>query len=91
MAPAQFDLVVVANRLPVDLSLDEDGETSWTRSPGGLVTALAPVMAKAEGAWVGWGGQPAFFPRNVGNPDLGPERTTEIEAGFDGAFFGVAA
>jgi hypothetical protein len=35
---------------------------------------------------VSWGGEPAFFPRNVGNPDLGPERTSEIELGFDGAF-----
>lgn len=35
---------------------------------------------------VGWGQDPAFFPLNVGNPNLGPERTTEIEAGFDGSF-----
>lgn len=35
---------------------------------------------------VGFGGAPAFFPRNVGNADLGPERTTEWEVGFDGAF-----
>ncbi|MBW3552294.1 MAG: TonB-dependent receptor [Gemmatimonadetes bacterium] len=35
---------------------------------------------------VGWGGNPAFFSLNVGNPDLGPERTTELEFGFDGAF-----
>jgi TonB-dependent starch-binding outer membrane protein SusC len=35
----------------------------------------------------GWGGQPAFLPSNVGNPDLGPERTSEVELGFDAAFF----
>jgi len=35
---------------------------------------------------VGWGQAPAFFPLNVGNPDLGPERTTELEAGFDASF-----
>jgi trehalose 6-phosphate synthase len=45
----------VANRLPVDRS--GDGE-EWRRSPGGLVTALEPVMQKADGAWVGWAGQP---------------------------------
>src|SRR6185312_9870735 len=28
-------------------------------------------------------GQPAFTPAQVGNPDLGPERTREWEAGFD--------
>jgi len=53
-----YDLLVVANRLPVDVSLGDDGEPSWTRSPGGLVTALAPVMAGADGAWIGWGGSP---------------------------------
>ena len=36
---------------------------------------------------VGWGGSPAFYPRVLGNPDLGPERTAEIEVGFDGSFF----
>ena len=34
-----------------------------------------------------WGGVTSFNPLNVGNPDLGPERTVEIEAGFDGSFF----
>ncbi|GCE75986.1 alpha,alpha-trehalose-phosphate synthase (UDP-forming) [Cellulomonas biazotea] len=53
-----YDLLVVANRLPVDVSLGDDGEPSWTRSPGGLVTALAPVMSGADGAWIGWGGSP---------------------------------
>ena len=51
------DFVVVANRLPVDVTVT-DGEISWTRSPGGLVTALAPVMREADGAWVGWAGTP---------------------------------
>jgi TonB-dependent starch-binding outer membrane protein SusC len=47
----------------------------------------APGAFDAVRTWepVGWGGQPAFFPRNVGNEDLGPERTTEIELGFDAA------
>jgi TonB-linked SusC/RagA family outer membrane protein len=49
----------------------------------------APGAFDAVRTWepVGWGGAPAFFPRNVGNPDLGPERTTELEVGFDAAFF----
>jgi len=53
-----YDFVVVSNRLPVDRVVDSDGEPSWTRSPGGLVTALEPVMRDADGAWVGWAGQP---------------------------------
>ena len=52
MTAASF--VVVANRLPVDG--DPDG--GWRRSPGGLVTALEPVMHSTEGAWVGWPGKP---------------------------------
>ncbi|WP_127474526.1 alpha,alpha-trehalose-phosphate synthase (UDP-forming) [Microbacterium sulfonylureivorans] len=53
----QAELVVVANRLPVDRVVDGSGELSWRRSPGGLVTALEPVMRRADGAWVGWPGQ----------------------------------
>jgi trehalose 6-phosphate synthase len=51
---SEAPLVVVANRLPVD----RDPEGGWRRSPGGLVTALEPVMRRTEGAWVGWAGKP---------------------------------
>ena len=30
-----FDFIVVANRLPVDRVVADDGEVSWRRSPGG--------------------------------------------------------
>ncbi|MGP7960154.1 alpha,alpha-trehalose-phosphate synthase (UDP-forming) [Sanguibacter sp. A247] len=53
-----YDLVVVANRLPVDHTVDDDGQTVWRRAPGGLVTAIAPLMEADEGAWVGWAGSP---------------------------------
>ncbi|GAA4506756.1 trehalose-6-phosphate synthase [Actinoallomurus oryzae] len=52
------EFVVVANRLPVDRVTDGDGEASWRRSPGGLVTAIVPVMQRRQGAWVGWPGSP---------------------------------
>jgi trehalose 6-phosphate synthase len=52
------DFVVVANRLPVDLDVLPDGEHSWRRSPGGLVTALTPVLRRRHGTWVGWTGVP---------------------------------
>ena len=54
LAPADF--VVVANRLPVDRKTTEDGEVVWQTSPGGLVTALEPLMRSKGGAWVGWPG-----------------------------------
>ncbi|WP_310962297.1 alpha,alpha-trehalose-phosphate synthase (UDP-forming) [Nocardioides terrisoli] len=50
------DLVVVANRLPVDRVVRADGTTEWRRSPGGLVSALVPVMQQNRGAWIGWPG-----------------------------------
>lgn len=62
MSTTGFDLVVVSNRLPVDMQQDASGAISWTRSPGGLVTALDPIMKGAEGAWVGWSGAPDFAP-----------------------------
>ena len=50
------DFVVIANRLPVDRIVDSDGSTTWRTSPGGLVTALEPVMRRNGGAWIGWHG-----------------------------------
>jgi trehalose 6-phosphate synthase len=54
LAGAEF--VVVANRLPVDLEKLPDGTERWKASPGGLVTALEPMLRNREGAWVGWPG-----------------------------------
>lgn len=47
---------MVSNRLPVDRVTAHDGTPSWKPSPGGLVTALEPVMRANDGAWVGWTG-----------------------------------
>jgi len=51
-----YDLVIVANRLPVDRAELDDGTTGWRRSPGGLVSAIEPVMRANEGVWIGWAG-----------------------------------
>ncbi|MGV8876812.1 MAG: alpha,alpha-trehalose-phosphate synthase (UDP-forming) [Rhodoglobus sp.] len=53
----EYDFIVVSNRLPIDCTVENDGTLSWKRSPGGLVTALEPVMKTTEGAWVGWAGR----------------------------------
>lgn len=50
------DLVIVANRLPVDRVTNPDGSIGWRRSPGGLVTAIEPVMRANDGIWIGWPG-----------------------------------
>ena len=49
MGTDRHAFVVVANRLPVDRI---DG--AWEASPGGLVSAVAPVVREQAGAWVGW-------------------------------------
>jgi trehalose 6-phosphate synthase len=49
---------VVANRLPIDMERLPDGTTTWKRSPGGLVTALEPLLRRRRGAWIGWPGIP---------------------------------
>ncbi|WP_298229678.1 trehalose-6-phosphate synthase [Gryllotalpicola sp.] len=55
MRPA-YDLVVVSNRLPVDYQPGAADSEQWRPSPGGLVTALEPVLRERGGVWVGWPG-----------------------------------
>ena len=44
---------MIANRLPIAY----DGETGeWSPSPGGLVSALTPILQQTRGSWVGWSG-----------------------------------
>jgi trehalose 6-phosphate synthase len=57
-------VIAVANRLPV-----HRGDEGWELSPGGLVTALRPVMANHTGAWVGWDGGTKGMPETL--PDSG--------------------
>ncbi len=52
----ESDFVVVANRLPIDMERHPDGTTTWKRSPGGLVTAMEPLLRRRRGAWIGWPG-----------------------------------
>ena len=54
----KFSFIVVSNRLPVDQEQRPDGSVGWRVSPGGLVSALEPVMLASGGAWVGWAGTP---------------------------------
>jgi trehalose 6-phosphate synthase len=58
-------VVAVANRLPV-----HRGDDGWELSPGGLVTALRPVMATHPGAWVGWDGGTKGLPPTLPDSDV---------------------
>lgn len=44
-------LLVVANRLPVNRVGND-----WVASPGGLVSALTPLLQQQRGSWIGWDG-----------------------------------
>src|SRR5690606_6804579 len=53
VSPTASRLVVAANRLPVRWS---EKQERWTSSPGGLVSALAPILRERGGVWIGWTG-----------------------------------
>ena len=65
------EIVIVANRLPVVRA--DDG--SWEVSPGGLVSALAPIVQAGRGSWIGWAGIPGAPPKAF---DYGGMRLTPI-------------
>ncbi|HET8662515.1 MAG TPA: trehalose-6-phosphate synthase [Micromonosporaceae bacterium] len=79
--------VVVANRLPVD-EISTPAGRSWRRSPGGLVTALHPVLAAQQGTWVGWAGAagPAPEPFDIEGIHLHPVPLTDpdVERYYEG-------
>ena len=82
-----FDFVVIANRLPVDRD-DSTSPSTWKASPGGLVTAVAPVMRSTRGAWVGWAGaaDQEFEPFDLEDMHLVPVPLSgqEIERYYEG-------
>jgi trehalose 6-phosphate synthase len=68
VARGESDFVVVANRLPIDMERLPDGTTAYERSPGGLVTALEPLLRKRRGAWIGWPGLTDGLPDGQEDP-----------------------
>ena len=86
------DFVVVANRLPIDMERLPDGTTTWKRSPGGLVTALEPLLRRRRGAWIGWPGIPDADHEPIEQDDmllcpvsLSSEDVAEYYEGFSNA------
>jgi trehalose 6-phosphate synthase len=61
--------VVVANRLPVHRV--RRGEVDrWRTSPGGLVSALTPILRQRSGIWAGWSGVPGNAPAPFTHDDI---------------------
>jgi len=78
---ATAKLVVVANRLPVDQVTLADGSVTWRPSPGGVVSALEPLMRAEAAAWVGWPGVSGEveIPEDASDLSLVPVAITETE------------
>jgi trehalose 6-phosphate synthase/phosphatase len=49
-------LLIIANRLPLKVSKDTEGNFEFTRSEGGLTTGLDSLETDLEKHWVGWPG-----------------------------------
>lgn len=47
-------LIIISNRLPYRISMDEQGDFSFERSVGGLATGLGPLHEQADTLWIGW-------------------------------------
>ena len=60
--PKRQSLIVVANRLPIR-RVGSGASARWERSPGGLVSAMEPVLERFGGTWVGWSGMTGRVPR----------------------------
>ena len=82
------ELVMVSNRLPVDRVVEPDGSTSWRTSPGGLVTAVAPIVEQLGCLWVGWVGaaDETLEPFEIGSMRLAPVELSEddVELYYEG-------
>ena len=63
----QSPLVVVSNRLPVTARRRDD-QVVFTRSTGGLASALDAALEEGGGCWIGWPGLPDEELHEAGNP-----------------------
>ncbi len=59
-AAGEGRLIVVSNRLPLSVKKLRDGRWRSEPSSGGLQTAMAPILKRRGGVWIGW---PGYGPR----------------------------
>lgn len=69
-------LVIAANRGPVTFQRDEDGELSYERGGGGLVTALLGMCRYAEATWIACARTEADSDWGEGDVQLGDDGAT---------------
>ncbi|MBX3357866.1 MAG: trehalose-6-phosphate synthase [Phycisphaeraceae bacterium] len=80
-------IIIVSNRLPIKAGR-AGAKSTWEASPGGLVTAMKPVLEKRSGAWVGWTGAVGPMPTRLERDGLSlrpvPLSAPEVEAFYRG-------
>lgn len=62
--------IIVSNRLPLQISIEEDS-LIVTPSVGGLATGMKSVHADGNGVWVGWSG--------INEDELSPELSKKVD------------
>lgn len=85
MAKIDRRVVVVANRLPIAFNQETE---SWGTSPGGLVSALTPILQKTRGSWVGWSGIPDREFQPFGHDGINQVPITLTSAEYDEFYVG---
>jgi len=88
MPPSTSDIVIVSNRLPVN-RVERNGKKQWETSPGGLVSALTPILRTKPSTWIGWSGIHGRAPRPFEHEgilnypvSLSPEEIENFYEGF---------
>jgi trehalose 6-phosphate synthase/phosphatase len=67
-------LLIVSNRLPMTVSVDDQGTVRLEASSGGLATGLRTVHARTNGLWIGWPGEAGLSAREAEDLRLVLER-----------------
>lgn len=82
------EIVIVSNRLPVHRVEHEDGEVTWETSPGGLVSAMTPILRDRPSTWIGWAGASDWSPEPFVHNDIRncpvPLSSDDIEHFYEG-------
>ena len=79
MATRDFSLIVVSNRLPFVIRVEEDGTAVRVQTAGGLATAFGPVLLESKGIWVGYaGGFEGEIPDGNAEGDLPSEQIMPV-------------
>lgn len=85
--PAKRSLVIVANRLPVHRA---GASGRWESSAGGLVTALAPLLQRMPGSWIGWAGGAERAPRRFTHEGINYRPVSISRAELDAYYHGLS-